>query len=181
MVSVGSSNPVKIESTRQAFERMWPMADVTVAGCPVASGVSPQPMSDAETRKGARQRAHRARLAQDADFGVGLEGGLHRIDNQWLNSGWVCVVDREGREGIGTTIGMIVPPALMSLIERGHELGDACDIVFKDRNTKQGAGYFGLMTNGAIDRTGTFRDAIIAALAIFLHQELMEEELDYRI
>ena len=150
------------------------MTDVKVAGCSVPSGVSSQPMSDTETRMGARQRAQRARLAHDADFGVGLEGGLHLIDDRWFNSGWVCVVDREGREGIGTTIRMIVPPALMRLIQGGHELGDACDIVFKDRNSKQGVGHFGLMTNGAIDRTGAFRDAIIAALAIFLHQDLME-------
>ncbi len=153
------------------------MIDVDVIGCSVPSGVPSQPMSDDETRRGARQRAQLARRATDADYGVGLEGGLQRVDDHWLNSGWVCVVDRDGREGIGTTIRMIVPPALMALVERGRELGDACDIVFKGRNTKQGAGHFGLMTNSAIDRTGAFQDAIMAALAVFLHQDLMEPEL----
>lgn len=174
LVAVGSRNPVKVESVRLAYTTLWPAEHWMVEGCSVASSAADQPMSDDEARQGARARATRALEALGADYGVGLEGGLQQLENHWFNCGWVSVVDTEGREGIGTTIRMIVPPALMKLVLAGRELGDACDLVFQGTNTKQVNGHFGLMTNNAIHRTGAFRDAVVSALASFLHPELMK-------
>jgi inosine/xanthosine triphosphatase len=172
LVAVGSQNPVKIESVRLAFVTVWPAEDWAVRGCSVASGVADQPMTDDEARQGARTRAVNAIATLNADYGVGLEGGLQQLDDLWFNSGWVHIVDANGRLGIGSTLKMIVPPALMKLVLAGHELGHACDLLFDGTNTKQGIGHFGLMTDNAIHRTGAFRDAVIAALASFLHPEL---------
>ena len=84
-------------------------------------------------------------------------------------------MDQTGTEGVGTTIRMLVPPALMNIVLAGRELGEACDEVFESSNTKQAQGHFGLMTNNAIDRTTAFRDAVVSALAPFLHPRLMAE------
>lgn len=171
-VAVGSENPVKIEAVRLAFAAVWPDDAWEVAGAAVASGVSDQPMSDEESILGARNRARRARAAADADFGVGLEGGLHRIGEYFFDCGWIAVVDREGREGIGSTAKVPTPPRIVAMIQQGMELGVANDIVFGTTNSKQSEGHFGLMTKGAITRTTGYRDGVIMALARFIHPGL---------
>ncbi|MFW6097594.1 MAG: DUF84 family protein, partial [Chloroflexota bacterium] len=73
LVAVGSTNPAKLEAVREAVVQVWSQAEVR--GVAVASGVSEMPMSDEECLTGARNRAQAARMALEADVGVGLEGG----------------------------------------------------------------------------------------------------------
>ena len=174
IVAVGSQNPVKLESARLAFTILWPNIMWEVIGCPIDSTVPVQPMSDEQARQGARTRARSAIEYMDSDYGVGLEGGLQEIEGCWFDSGWVVVLDKTGKEGIGSTIRMRVPPRLMRLVMDGKELGDACDQIFGLDNTKRGIGFFGLMTANMVNRTGTFRDAVLAALTPFLHPELLD-------
>ena len=84
-VIVASKNPVKIGAASEAFSAVFPGASIDVSGIAVDSGVGDQPDSDAETREGARARALRARdAAPDADFWVGLEGGVDVFDDQLM-------------------------------------------------------------------------------------------------
>ena len=176
IVAVGSKNPVKVEGTRSAFAAIWPSKKWEVRGVAVSSSVPAQPMSDAESIRGAGNRARRSREAPDADFGVGLEGGIQKVGEHHFTCGWAVVVDREGHEGIGSSIRMIVPEKMMRLIREGRELGEVCDVFFNGENTKQHQGHFGLMTNNAITRPVAYRDAVISALASFLHPHLRETE-----
>jgi len=171
-IAVGSENPVKIYEVKQGFERVWPEKTWEVSGIAVGSDVSDQPMSDAESILGARNRAQKAREQQGADFGVGLEGGVAEIGGKWFDSGWVVVVDREGNEGLGSTVRMLVPGEMMKLLREGKELGDVDDLFFKKRNSKQESGHFGLMTNDHLTRTHCFTDGVISALALFIHPYL---------
>ncbi|HLU54399.1 MAG TPA: inosine/xanthosine triphosphatase [Pseudonocardia sp.] len=169
LVAVGSKNPVKIESVRLAYAALRPDEQRSVEGCEVDSSVPDQPLSEDETRLGARMRARRAREALGADHGVGLEGGLQELDGRWFNCGWVCVVDADGREGLGATIRMVVPQPVMDLVLAGHELGEACRRVLAAPDGAPGNGHFGLMTGNAVDRTRAYRDAVVAALAGLRH------------
>lgn len=165
LLAVGSRNPVKVEAAQLGFTTFWPNQVWEVTACASPSGVRDQPMSDDEARDGAMSRAHHALHLAAADFGVGLEGGLQKHGTHWFNSGWVVVVSKSGFVGVATTIRMAVPTRLMDHVGRGCELGVACDLVFGAKNSKQGAGHYGLMTDGLIDRTGAFRDAVVAAIA----------------
>lgn len=85
----------------------------------VPSGVAEQPLSDEETRRGARQRVLAARLVvPEADYWVGLEGGLERIDGAWMGSAWMVVVNRAGGEGMARTPTLPLPPAVQALLDR---------------------------------------------------------------
>jgi len=171
-VAVGSRNPVKVSSVEKAFNTVWPNENWIVEGTDVSSGVSDQPMSDEESIKGARSRAKQALEKTGADYGVGQEGGIQKIGNDCFVNGWMIVIDKNGNEGIGSTIKMIVPPKMMALVNEGKEVGTANDIIFGLNNSKQNAGHFGILTNGFIDRTGCYKDGIISALARFIHPEL---------
>lgn len=173
-VAVGSKNPVKIAAAKQAFESVWPKDKWEVVGVNVESGVSEQPMSDAESIKGATTRAKRAIKKLHADFGVGQEGGLQKIGKQWFDSGWMVVIDKNGVLGIGSTARMLTPERFMKLIRKGVELGHVSDKIFGKENSKQGTGHFGLMTNNLITREHGHRDGLIMALSRFIKPEVFE-------
>ena len=169
-VVVASHNPVKLRAVERAFGRVLPGAAPNVAPVSVASGVSDQPASDSETRRGAIQRAHNARDASpDADYWVGLEGGVDRIDDQLTAFAWMAIVDRQAREGIARTVTLPLPPAVATLMDQGLELGEANDRVFATTNSKQQGGAFGLLTNGAYTRESVYVEALVVALIPLTH------------
>lgn len=173
-VVIGSKNPVKITAVQEAFKKVWPDESFVFEGVEVQSGVSDQPMSDLESIAGATNRAERAMETAGADYGVGLEGGIQKIGDKWFDCGWIVILSKEGKKGIGSSLRMETPPQMMELINQGMELGYVVDRLFNATNTKQGAGHFGLMTNNAIDRKSGYRDAIIAALAAFINPQIFE-------
>lgn len=173
-VAVGSTNPVKIDAVRTAFAMLWPDQTWEVTGVPANSGIAAQPMSDLESITGARNRARAALLSLDAAYGVGLEGGLQQIGAWWFDSGWIVVLDRHGREGIGSTAKISVPPRMMTLVNQGMEVGEAVDALFQQQNSKHADGHFGLMTNSTITRRTAYRDGVLSALARFVHPHMFE-------
>lgn len=171
-VAVGSLNPVKINAVTRAFKLVWSKKKIEVIGVKISSGVSNQPMSDAESIKGATLRAKRAIKKIGADFGVGLEGGLQKIGKQWFDCGWCVAVSKKGTIGIGSSARIQTPQKIMKLVREGRELGTANDIVFGTKNSKQKEGHFGLMTKGIVTRTDAYKDSIVFALSRFIHPEL---------
>jgi inosine/xanthosine triphosphatase len=92
-VAVGSENPIKIEAVRLAFNTVWPSKKCEILGVKVSSGVADQPMTNKESVKGATNRAKSAIKALNADFGVGLEGGIEKIGSVWLEWGYMAVIN----------------------------------------------------------------------------------------
>lgn len=172
-VIVGSLNPVKIICARKAFKRVWPENTWFVEGAAAQSSVSNQPMSDEETLRGATNRAEWCLKHTQADFGVGIEGGIQLIGSRYFGCGWVVVKRRsDGAIGMGSSARVEIAPALMELIQKGEELGIAADALFNTTNVKQSEGHFGLMTNGLITRTSGYIDGTIFALSRFLQPQL---------
>jgi len=88
-----------------------------------------------------------ARGTLDADFGVGIEGGVVECADGVLRTcAWAVVVSRDGQTGIGSSLAMPLPPAVASAIRAGAELGDAMDALTGERETKRGAGAVGFLT-----------------------------------
>lgn len=173
-VAVGSQNPVKIKAAKQGLKAVWPKKIWEVSGVDVSSGVSDQPMSDTESIKGARTRARKAIRKLNADFGIGVEGGLQKIGKNWFDSGWVVVVDKKGKLGIASSIKAHTPPKMVNMVKKGIELGDVDDMLFGRKNSKQAEGHFGLVTNNLITRTRGYKDAVIMALSRFINPSLFE-------
>ena len=171
-IAVGSQNPIKIKSVELAFKAVWPDKEWEVLSIDVSSGVSDQPMSDEESIKGAGNRAKQAIEKTQADYGVGIEGGIQKIGENYFDCGWVVILDKEKNQGIGSTIRMITPLKMIEMVKQGTELGKVNDILFNKSNSKQAQGHFGLMTNNAITRTDGYKDGVIAALSRFLHPDL---------
>jgi inosine/xanthosine triphosphatase len=172
-VIVASTNPVKIQATRNGFERMYPREHFRVTGVSVPSGVSDQPMSDEETFQGAMNRAHGAAdQMPEADYWVGIEGGLEVLDSGEMQGFAWIVVHNHDRTGKSRTATFILPNEVTRLVREGKELGDADDIVFQRSNSKQANGSVGILTEDVMDRTDFYEHALILALIPFKNPSL---------
>ncbi len=172
-VLVGSENPVKLAAAKEAFALFYD--DVEVSGMAVDSNVPAQPVGD-ETFAGAEHRAMELRTRNpDADFFVGIEGGIVRLFNRWFVSGVMCIMDACGRKGYGCTPLFELPSHITDKLLCGVELGDVIDDLAEDRNTKQKQGAIGYFTGGVMDRKKYYVDGLIAALIPFLNSDLYFE------
>jgi inosine/xanthosine triphosphatase len=172
-VVVASTNPVKIEAARAGFAALFPSEAFTFDGVSVPSGVSAQPMSDAETLQGALNRAARARALHPAvTYTVGIEGGIDVYRDNLLVFAWVVVLGSSGRAGKSRTAAFVLPDEVSALVRQGIELGEADDQVFGRSNSKQDNGAVGLLTGDVITRTLYYEQAVILALLPFKNPSL---------
>ena len=170
-IVVASRNPVKIGATEQAFATLFPDATLEMLSADVDSGVGDQPKSDEETRVGSRNRAMAASDAlPEADYWVGLEGGVEVIDDQLMAFAWMAIKGRNGKIGEARSATLPLPPAVKDLVDSGMELGDANDKVFSTTNSKQGGGAYGLLTNGLYTRESIYTQTLIIALTPFVNE-----------
>ena len=171
-IAVGSTNPTKVAAVKTIAAQMWPAAEIVALAVP--SGVSEMPMSDAETITGARNRARAARQTAHADFGIGLEGGVHADPLGLLLQGWVVVVDENGREGVGAAGRLPLPPMIADRVLAGEELGPVMDDLLGESNVKAKGGAVGALTGGLIPRDLSFSLGVGYALAPFVAPEFYE-------
>jgi inosine/xanthosine triphosphatase len=171
-IIAASKNPVKINAALGGFQAMFPGVSFTVEGVSVPSGVALQPMTDAETRLGAANRAEAARaLMPDADYWIGIEGGCQPDGDALTAFAWVVVQDR-ARIGRARSAAFYLPEETARLVRSGIELGHADEQVFGQINSKQRSGSVGLLTDDVVDRTGLYMQAVILALIPFKNPAL---------
>jgi inosine/xanthosine triphosphatase len=172
-VIVGSANPVKLETTKEAFQKTFPEEEFEFLTFSAPSLVSDQPMGQPETKQGATNRAEACKLEYpNADYFVGLEGGLEKIEGEYWAFAWMCVLGKADTRGFGRTGSFLLPPKVSELIDQGKELGTATDIAFNETNSKHKGGTIGVLTNENITRKDFYRDAMIFALIPFVKPEL---------
>ncbi|MCB1056655.1 MAG: DUF84 family protein, partial [Acidobacteria bacterium] len=95
-IVVASANPVKLRAAELGYARMFPDHAVTSEGLSVPSGVADQPLTDAETLEGARNRAQGvAALRPDADLCFGVEGGIEDEGGEMTAFAWVVALGRD--------------------------------------------------------------------------------------
>lgn len=171
IVAVGSTNPTKIRPVKSIFSRHF--KNVRIQGVKVNSGVKNQPMNNEEMYEGALSRARQALAkVEDADFGVGIEGGVHKYKYGWFEQSLVVIVDKNGNIGVGSSGGLVLPNTVIDRIHQGKTLEEAVDELFGTKKIGEGIGMFGLFTNRVVTRSSGVKHGVAFALARFLHEDL---------
>lgn len=173
-ILVGSENPVKINSAKEAFEKFF--NDVEVTGISVPSGVPDQPVNG-ETFQGAKNRALAlAKLNEEqklnASYFVGIEGGISNEYGMWFAFGGMCIIDSNGRGAYGTSPQFLLPQFMVDQLLEGKELGHIMDELQNESNTKQKGGAISFFTKGKMNRKELYTSGLITALIPFLNEEL---------
>ena len=170
-VVVASKNPVKIAAAEAAFRIQYPDTAFEFETTTAESGVDDQPFSDDDTRAGAINRAPDAcERCPDADFWMGVEGGVDTFNQQLMAFAWMAVVGPGGRTGTARTVALPLPPPVKTRVEEGLELGKANDEVFGTENSKHGSGAFGLLTGGRYTRESIYTETLVIALVPFTNE-----------
>lgn len=173
-ILVGSKNPVKINSVEEAFKNYFEAVDVN--GLDVESGVSNQPIGD-ETFIGAKNRAIELIKKNEtnrlgADFFVGIEGGIVKLFDKWFAFGCMCIADKEGNVGFGSSPQFELPQIVVDKLLSGIELGKVMDEIQNQENTKQKHGAIGYFTNGVMNRKELYIEGLKVAIVPLLHKEM---------
>ncbi|MXV60840.1 DUF84 family protein [Natronorubrum sp. JWXQ-INN-674] len=164
-VAVGSTNPVKVEAVERTLERF----QSSITAVEVDSGVAEQPWSIGETVTGAENRARRALAATDADYGIGLEGGVARFDGVPGLSliMWAAATDGNRIErGGGPTLRL--PDEVARRLEDGAELGPVMDDRLGTAGIAERDGAAGVLTAGLTDRSRALGEAVACAFGPFV-------------
>lgn len=168
LIAVGSENPAKVSATKIGFKKIFPFEKIKVVGTNVNSKVSRQPMSDRESIRGATNRAKAAlKAVKDADFGVGMEGGVHKHGKYWIESGWIVVINKEGKIGIGSSARWQVSNKIMSKFGGETELAHIFEELAGIKNAKDAGGVMALVTKNHLPRDIAYSHGVIFALAPF--------------
>jgi len=183
-IAIGSKNPVKVNSSINGVAKaLQPLlckevkVQVHGKGFNVPSDVSDQPMSEAETKTGACNRARNAwnafmsEVGNAPDFAVGLEGGIVNDESEMICSAWMAVYNGTTM-GTARTCSFPLPPSIRRLVLGGMELGDADDQIFGSVNSKQAGGTVGHLSRGVIDRTAYYEPAVVLAMVPLLWPDL---------
>lgn len=165
-IVLGSGNPAKLQSAQYVVDRLF--SGVKVEAIIVPTGVSAQPVSDSETIEGAIFRARHAREQTDADFGIGMEGGMHQIGERWFECGWIAVVDRAGNVSLGSSARFEVPAAIIEQVRAGKELGEIIDSGSGEKTISKTCGAMGLLTNGHVPRADAYAHGLFFAFGPFV-------------
>ena len=185
LIAVGSENQPKLEAVRKAAHKYFPKGTyVDVVGVAAPSGVSDHPITPTEARQGALNRAVVAYDSVfDADFWVGIEGGLEEIsvivpetfkrleEKRWIESGYCFVMDRKARFAYGQAGSVRVPDHLIDSIMKGKDLSAAFEEHFGVSRIGERGGYTDWLTGGALDRTDSYVPGIIAAFSELINNE----------
>lgn len=163
-VAVGSGNPVKRDAAANALP-----SEAVVDAVSVESGVSEQPWGETETIRGARNRAENAIESGDYDLGIGLEGGVVRIeslDGLFLTM-WAAATDGD-RVEFGGGPRLRLPDTVANRLDEGEELGPVMDDLLDTTGVKHDQGAAGVLTGGIIDRESALRHALAGAIGPFV-------------
>jgi inosine/xanthosine triphosphatase len=170
-VAIASKNPVKIESARLAFTKIFPKESFDFHGFLASSNVSVQPLGEKETLTGAKNRVINLSKTIKADYYIGIEGGVKLVGKSMETFAWV-VIKSKNKFSKSRTASFYLPQKIIDLVDQGKELGEADDIIFNRKNSKQSNGSVGILTDDVVTRTSYYEQAVVMALIPFKNPDL---------
>ncbi len=187
-IFIGSTNPIKIQAVIDATRAQWP--GVVIEGIAVPSGIHEQPMSDTETRTGARNRAQAVleaglqKLQQNQAteqppvvLGIGLEGGVESRDGELWSTVWAVVVDQSGEYYESNGARFKVPEVFAQKIREGGEMGPVVSALTGIENIKHSLGMIGVITSSFCTRTEEYTAIAKLALGLWYGRKWQEQVL----
>lgn len=165
IIAVASTNPAKVKAVEEAV-KAW--ENVRILPGEVKSGVSEQPFSDEETKRGAVNRASAVLKANpEAELGIGLEGGITEIDGELWNTVWCCVTDKKENTFCTNGLRFKLPSSIAKELRAGKELGPIMDNLAKQENTKKKQGMIGVVTENFMTRPDAYAPIVKLAIGLW--------------
>jgi len=174
-ILVGSKNPNKLNAVKESFE-MYYGDNLEIIGISVDSAVSSQPLED-ETFNGASNRVKMLKKINkkqniEADFFVGIEGGIIKLNNAIFNSNVACIINKKNNIGFGVSPIYQLPNSIKNKLFKGVELSTIIDKLTKQKKSGYKGGAINFFSKGKIDRKEMTKLALIMALIPIINKKL---------
>jgi inosine/xanthosine triphosphatase len=172
-IVIGTENTAKVEAVKKVISKLYEGANfISIKS---ESNVSGQPLSDEEAIEGAINRAKFAFSQHgDSDLSIGMEGYVE--DNRFgmFLGGWVAIIDKTGKLGLGSSGRVKLPDSIRKNINAGNELGPLIEELLGSEkySIRNNQGTNGILTKGLYGRVKEFEDATSCALAVFMNPKL---------
>jgi len=157
---VTSENQQKLDGVNAALGKIiGSQAKFSLIGISTSSGVSEQPMTLEETKRGAINRIMNCKIPEGIDYIISVESGVEREFDQYYSFTF-CAISNEKKIkfGFGTSSKFIVPDHVSRLLNKGCSLGEAC------HNSQ---GLISELTGGIKPRTNLIEESIMSAVIPF--------------
>lgn len=165
-IAIGTKNLAKTKAVRNiATKYLKPVEFLEVN---VDSGVSEQPFSDEETRRGAIQRALNTRKQTNADLSFGLEGGVREIDGVMYCCNWGALALKDGQVITAGGAQFILPEEIAEALRSGKELGPVMEEYTNQNDIRHHQGAIGVFTANLVDRTELFEHIVKLLIGQYL-------------
>ncbi|SFE95584.1 DUF84 family protein [Alteribacillus iranensis] len=151
-IGIGSKNKAKMKAVQKVFHEN----DYVLNSYSVDSGVSAQPFSDEETKKGAVLRAKVVIDEYGEKTGIGLEGGVQPMEDGLYLCNWGALVTIDGFVATAAGAKIKLPENIAADLYDGKELKSAMKDFTEQEGISQAEGAIGIFTAGKIDRTKMF-------------------------
>ena len=176
LVVTGTKNPTKLAGIERAFKEVFPLNTIEVKGIEVDNIVGKQPIGLEEIFLGAYSRALNAsKIVKNADFYVGVEAGIKKIDKYWLDIQLAIVIDRKGHMGIGISPGFPLPNKLLhKILFEKYELEEVVDSYYGTKDIGSHGGFIKILTREKVQREDLVYYATLMALIPWLNADLYE-------
>ena len=168
-ITVGSTNPAKVDAVREILADYPHLKDAEVVGVAAESGVKDQPTSLEELTQGAVNRAKAAFI--ESDYAIGLEAGFMAVPH--TKSGHMnvtaCAIFDGTEVHLGLSSAFETPDAetMRLVVEDGMNLSDASvktGWVGTADEARKHNGVISSLTKGKLDRKEYVKQAIRVAL-----------------
>ena len=137
---------------QKAVNKLFSNKNIDYKYSSVSSGVTDQPKIARECINGATNRAKNTfKKFPNADYCVGIEGGIEQINNIYFQSGWVVVINNKNEIGYGTSARAQLSNKIMKpILNDGKELSDVMD------NITGKTGILRINTNNNVPRANAY-------------------------
>lgn len=156
-IYVGTTNKAKIAAVASVFEQE------PIFPTKVDTGVSEQPFTDEETKRGAIYRAKQA-LPLDADartLAFGLEGGVMELNGTLYICNWGALTTHTKDLYVASGARIPLPKEIADQLYQGKELGPVMEAFSKKEDVRHYEGAVGVFTHGRLDRSSMFNHIVL--------------------
>ena len=168
-IAIGTTSELKIRACKEALSKLG--IENELFTIKAQSGVPDQPFGFEQITQGAKSRASEAlKLTENADFSIGVENGLVKIDEieQWFDIPCVYIITKDGDESYSFGSAYFVPDWMIDRIKKENtELGFIIQGLDSGAE-KDPIGYF---SSGKFKREEILTQAIVCALVKTIKKE----------
>lgn len=156
-LTIASKNPAKIKAVRDCLDDL--KIEMEILAVATESGVSPQPFSIVETKRGAVNRASSA-LGEGTGLAIGLEGGVFELDGSLYLCNWGALATSDGKIYTAGGAQIPLPEEISRKLRNGLELGPVMDEYANEAGIRHHKGAIGFLTANLMNRGDMFRHIV---------------------